>query len=204
MKHYRRLRRLRPDPDLIRRRAAGETFRELSSAYGVSHTTLSRYFARPEVANQVEWASKLKLEEDRAAEARWVARRRAQREAPQQRVADWRDAVEQSRDGSGLRDRTVMTGAESRPERGGRVLSFRTDYELWLDERDARPRAPLTRADLRSKSDDRAAKAVADGGGIQAVIEATGLRTLENVLTGIDPEILDRARENDAGLPPGS
>ncbi len=94
-----------------------------------------------------------------------------------------------------------MTGAVSRLERGGRVLRFRTDYELWLDERDARPRAPLTRADLRSKSDDRAAKAVADGGGIQAVIEATGLRTLENVLTGIDPEILDRRPPVYAGLP---
>ena len=82
----------------------------------------------------------------------------------------------------------------------GECSGSRADYELWLDERDAR--APLTRADLRSKSDDRAAKAVAEGGGIQAVIEATGLRTLENVLTGIDPEILDRARENDAGLPP--
>ena len=58
MKRYRRLRRLEPDTDLIRRRAAGETYRELCDDYGVSHTTLSRYFARPQVTKQVRLARK--------------------------------------------------------------------------------------------------------------------------------------------------
>ena len=37
---------------------------------------------------------------------------------------------------------------------------------------------------------------------MQAVLEATGLRTLENVLRLIDPAILDKARQNDAAPPP--
>jgi hypothetical protein len=71
----------------------------------------------------------------------------------------------------------------------------RSDYEAWLDEHDARQ--PLTRADLHSQSDERAACVVAGGGGMQAVIEATGLRTLENVVRLIDPAILKRALDND-------
>ena len=35
---------------------------------------------------------------------------------------------------------------------------------------------------------------------MQAVIEATGLRTRENVLRVIDPAILEEARQNDAAL----
>ncbi len=37
---------------------------------------------------------------------------------------------------------------------------------------------------------------------MQAVIEATGLRTRANVLRLIDPAILERARQNDAAPPP--
>ena len=69
----RRLRRLQPDAELIRRRAAGETFRELAPAYGVSHTTLSRYFARPEVVQVLR-------AEQRAAAARRLAVQRLERE----------------------------------------------------------------------------------------------------------------------------
>jgi hypothetical protein len=69
-------------------------------------------------------------------------------------------------------------------------------YEAWLDERDLR--RPLTRAELYSPNDDTAARIVAAGGGIQAVVEATGLRTRENVLGVIDPAILVRAFGNDA------
>ncbi len=43
--------------------------------------------------------------------------------------------------------------------------------------------------------DHAAEEAVAAGGGIEAVIEATGLRTRENVLNLIDPAILDRAQQ---------
>jgi hypothetical protein len=66
----------------------------------------------------------------------------------------------------------------------------------WLDEHDAR--RPLTHADLPSGSDDLAERAVCSGGGIEAVIEATGLRTRENVLNLIDPAILVRALDNEA------
>lgn len=71
----------------------------------------------------------------------------------------------------------------------------RSSYEAWLDERDAR--RPLTRAELHSTADEIAARVVAEGGGIQAVIEATGSRTLENVVSGIDPAILVQAYDND-------
>jgi hypothetical protein len=42
-----------PDRELVRRRAEGEALRLLASDYGVAHTTLARYFARPEVARQL-------------------------------------------------------------------------------------------------------------------------------------------------------
>jgi hypothetical protein len=80
VKRHRSLRQLVPDRELIRRRAAGETFRELASDYGVSHTTLSRYFARPEVGKQLKRAEQLQRAEQRAAEARWRAERKAERE----------------------------------------------------------------------------------------------------------------------------
>ena len=68
MKRRRRLRKLVPDAELIRRRAAGEPLRELASDYDdVAHTTLGRYFKRPEVAKQLR-------AEQRAAAARRSAR----------------------------------------------------------------------------------------------------------------------------------
>jgi hypothetical protein len=79
MKRYRRLRRLEPDAELVRRRAEGESLRELGGDYGVSHTTLSRYFARPTVARQVSWARQLVRAERQAAEDRWRAERQAER-----------------------------------------------------------------------------------------------------------------------------
>jgi hypothetical protein len=51
-----RLRRLVPDRELVRRRAAGETLRRLACDYGVAHTTLGRWFRRPEVAKQLKQA----------------------------------------------------------------------------------------------------------------------------------------------------
>jgi hypothetical protein len=71
----------------------------------------------------------------------------------------------------------------------------RTPYEAWLDERDAR--RPLTRAELWSTADEIAARVVAEGGGMQAVIEATGFHTLENVVSVIDPAIVTQAYDND-------
>jgi hypothetical protein len=55
----------------------------------------------------------------------------------------------------------------------------------------------FTRADQHNWNDDTAARVVAAGGGMQAVIAATGLRTRENVLGLIDPAILVQALDND-------
>jgi hypothetical protein len=93
----------------------------------------------------------------------------------------------------------AMHASRRHPAGAGRSAARRlrrSAYEAWLDERDARQ--PLTRADLRSRSDELAECAVASGGGIEAVIEATGLRTRENVLRLIDPAILVLAFDNEA------
>jgi len=149
------LRRLVPDRELVRRRAAGEPLRSLAADYGVAHTTLARYFARPEVASQLRRQARALRAEQRAA-------RRAERQVREQAKAQ-----------------AALARARAR-----------------LDARDQR--LPLLRADLHSPNDHAAARAVADGGGLQAVIEATGLRTRKNVLTLIDPAILVRAFDNDA------
>jgi hypothetical protein len=84
--------------------------------------------------------------------------------------------------------RAVAAASAHRPRRSA--------YAAWLDEHDT-PLPPL-RADLRSGNDELAARAVEAGGGIEAVIEATGLRTRENALRAIDPAILVRAFDNAA------
>jgi hypothetical protein len=53
-----RLRRLSPDPELVRRRAAGETLRALAADYQVAHTSLGRWFKRPQVASQLRAAKR--------------------------------------------------------------------------------------------------------------------------------------------------
>ncbi len=84
--------------------------------------------------------------------------------------------------------------------RVGRRRSTGSGYEAWLDERDA-PRPPLSRADLHSTYDQIAAGVVAAGGGIQAVIAATELPTLENVVALIDPLIVSQAFDNETLKP---
>ena len=191
MKRRRRLRKLVPDAELIRRRAAGEPLRELASDYDVAHTTLGRYFERPEVAKQIKQAAAQLRAEQRAAAARRSAERRLEQEV--RRKAKEQAAAEREDAG---RVRAVVAERTSRRRRP------RSPYEAWLDARDAR--RPLTRADLHSQSDEKAARVVADGGGMQAVIEATGLRTRENVVRLIDPAILRQALDNDvlAQAPP--
>jgi hypothetical protein len=178
-----RLRKLVPDAELIRRRAANEPLRELAADYNVSHTTLSRFFDRPDVAGKLRQAR----QERRAGEQALARRRSTERHLEQdvRRKAKAQAAMERDQ-------------ARAAAEISERVLRRRprNDYEAWLDERDAR--VPLTRADLHSGNDQTAARVVAEGGGIQAVIQATDLRTLENVVNLIDPAILMQAYENDA------
>jgi uncharacterized protein (DUF433 family) len=177
------LRRLVPDAELVHRRAAGETVRELAADYGVAHTTLGRYFTRPEITSQLKQSGRLVRRERRAAAERRALERRMEREV--RRQAKQQLALE----GRLRAARAVRAaGAAARGRR-------RSAYAAWLDERHAR--LPLTRADLHSRNDELAAQTVADGAGVQAVLEATGLRTRENVLRLIDPVILVQALDND-------
>ena len=183
VKRQRRLRKLVPDTELIRRRAADEPLRELASDYNVAHTTLGRFFERPDVARELRQAR----QELRAGERAHASRRSAERRLEQEirRKAKEQAAAElgQARAAEGMTERA----RRRRP---------RTDYEAWLDERDAR--VPWTRADLHSGHDQTAARIVAEGGGIQAIIDATDLRSLDNVVRSIDPAILTQAYDNDA------
>jgi signal transduction histidine kinase len=184
MKRRRRLRKLVPDAALIRRRAAGEPFRPLASDYDVAHTTLGRYFERPEVAKQVRQAAKQLQAEQRVAAARRAAERRLEQEVRRKaREQAAREREDERRANAAVRE------IASRPRRS------RSPFAALLDEHDARQ--PLTRADLHSQDDDIAAAAVAKGGGIQDVIDATDSRTLENVVNLIDPAILKDAYDND-------
>jgi len=173
------LRRLVPDAELVRRRAAGETLRALAADYGVAHTTLGRYFARAEVVRQLREAERSVRVERRAAATRRVAERGVER-------AIRRQAKEQAVLARARTRRAAAAASAPRPRRSA--------YEAWLDEHDRR--LPLLRADLHSRNDELAERAVEAGGGVEAVIEATGLRTRENVLRAIDPAILVRAFDN--------
>jgi lambda repressor-like predicted transcriptional regulator len=168
----------------VHRRAAGESLRQLAADYGVAHTTLGRYFTRPEITSQLKQSARLVRRERRAAAERRAAERRIEREVRRQ-------AKEQVALEDRLRAARALQAAEA-AARGRR----RSAYAAWLDERDAR--LPLSRADLHSRNDELAAETVAGGAGLQAVLEATGLRTRENVLRLIDPVILVQALDNDA------
>src|SRR5207342_1873876 len=130
-------RRLVHDPDLVRRRAAGESLRSLAADYGVAHTTLSRYFARKDVAAQLRAARRILQAEGRAAKARRAAER--QTEHTVRRQAKREAALARA-----------YSDSEVKPRR-----ARRSAYEAWLDERDRR--RPLLRQDLRSRSDELAA-----------------------------------------------
>jgi hypothetical protein len=181
VKQQRRLRKLVPDGELIKRRAAGESLRDLAAAYGVAHTTLIRYFARAEVSKELREAGRQRRAAERALAARHSIDLRIEREVR-------RKAKEQIE-----RERAWRVEAEAAARR---LRPPRTSFEASLNERDTR--VPFTRRDLHSQHDATAERVVAEGGGIQAVIDATDLRSHENVARSIDPEILVMAYDNDA------
>jgi hypothetical protein len=171
----RRLRRLVPDEALFERRVSGESFRALASDFGVTHTTLLRFFRRPEVSLEL-----------REARRRLVAKRaeeQTQRSAERALEAGVRRRAREEEE----RDRVVE--AWSRLEVGRRSLD-----EEWLDQRKA-PQE-LTSRKRYSAHDRTAAEVVARGGGVEQVIEATGLRSRENVYR-LDAQIMARALAND-------
>jgi hypothetical protein len=166
-----RLRRLAPDSALFRRRAAGEPLRELGRDYGVAHTTLGRYFARPEAVRELKRATRLNRAEQRAADARRrtqeQAERAARRRAKQQPTAA-SAAASRRRDELGddldpatpEQAGTVAAAGPSPPTpadagpaaatsecgraAGGRLQrpGRSSAYAAWLDERDAQLPAP--------------------------------------------------------------
>lgn len=184
MKRRRRLRRLVPDAELIRRRAAGETLRELGCDYRVAHTTLGRYFVRPEVKRQLKQAAIQLRSEQRQLRARHAAERRLEQEVRQR--ADEQIAAEREQERRYRKD--FAEWLRGRPGGGG-------DAAL-LHERDA-PWLQLAR-DRHSTYDKEAEQAVAAGGGTEALLAATELPTVETAAGNIDPVILARAFDNDA------
>lgn len=157
--------------------------REIASDYDVAHTTLVRYFKRPEIVKQLKEAAAQLRAEERALAARRMADRRLERGVRRKAKDQTAAEREQERHSDAAMARIT---SRRRPAR---------TPEAWLDERDAR--RPFTRAELWSTADEIAARVVAEGGGMQAVIDATGFRTLENVAQGIDPAIVRQAYDND-------
>ena len=151
-----KLRRLLPDQALFRRRAGGEPFRDLAPDYGVSHTTLSRYFARPEAAKELKRIKRLirveqrEAEADRRADER--AKRAAQRRVKQQPVhassaaepqaaaaGEARPAQPGSRRPLRRRNNVALPGTSERPPAGEGFAGF-------LDRKDAERAARFGRA----------------------------------------------------------
>jgi hypothetical protein len=118
----------------------------LAPHYGVSHTTLSRYFARPEVGKQLKRAEQLHRAEQRAADARFraeqkaegAAQREALRRAKQQRV-------ERLRRGAGS-----ATGGRSRHVPPLALEPFSDQWRAWYAARRL-----FSRVDMLNDNDAR-------------------------------------------------
>jgi hypothetical protein len=186
MNRCRRLRKLVPDEELLRRRAAGEPLRQLAADYDVAHTTLCRYFRRPEVKKRLKVLVKELRVEQRQVALRRIAERRVDREV--RRRAEEQTARETKQERLYRAD-IALWKSRHRTRRDG--------YSVWLDERDA-PRRPTTHADRHNTYDKEAEAVVAAGGGIQALLAATELPTLQAAANSIDPELLTQAFDNDA------
>jgi len=167
---------------LLRRRAAGEPLRSLASDYGVAHTTLGDYFARPEVAREVRELARLLRAEQRAG-------RRWEREQEQQVRRQAREQAQREREW----DRVVAAGRAELSRRQARGWRLTRADERLIER-------PATRKEMHSQSDEIAAGVVASGGGIDAIVEATDSRTRANVYATIDPAVLVRAFRNEAVL----
>lgn len=176
MSKSRRLRRLVPDQALYDRRAAGEPLRTLAADYGVVHTSLLRHFRRPEVRPELR-------------EALW--RLRVERRARQAEERRLKQEVQRRAREVEARDRRLE--AWKPPKR-----PYATDEMRWLDSRDA-PRG-LTSWQRYSANADTAAEIVASGGGLEQVMETTGLRR-EHVLRRMDIQIVRGALANDCKFP---
>jgi hypothetical protein len=176
MPKSRRLRRLVPDQALYERRVAGEPLRTLALDYDVAHTTLLRHFRRSDAGLELREARR-RLQEERKA---LQAEERHMKQYVRQRAREDKE-----------RDHLLETW---KPLEGSQP----SDYVDWLNLRDA-PRG-LTSRQRYSANDDVAKTVVDAGGGVEQVIQATGLRSRENVVRNIDPQIMRDALANDAKL----
>jgi len=176
MSKLRPLRRLVPDEALFDRRVAGESLRALARDYGVEHSTLSDFFRRPDGVLGLREA-RLRLQQE--LKTRQATLRRLKQDVQRRARADKEH------------DRRLEAWVRRRPRRSG--------YEGWLDEHDS-PRG-LGSRDRFSASDDLAEAVVAVGGGLEQVIDATGLRTRKNALHSVDAQIMRRALANDTKFP---
>jgi hypothetical protein len=137
---------------------------------------VSDYLRRPEVVAQLGELSRRRQAELRALREQRREEKRAEKELRR------RARVEARRD------------SELRAWRGP-VQARGSDYEDWLDQRDA-PRG-LTSKERWSHNDQLADQVVSAGGGIAELIEATGLPTRMAVYQSIDPQLVSRALRND-------
>src|SRR5437764_3575779 len=126
---------------------------------------------RPEVSAQLKDA----VRQHRAAERAIAARRSADQRIEREVRRKAKEQIERERP---WRAKVEADARRSRPPR--------SSLGAWLDEHDER--VPFTRQDLHSQHDATVARVVAEGGGIQAVIDATDLRSHENVVSSIDPD----------------
>jgi hypothetical protein len=172
-----------PDAELIRRRATGEPLRQLAGDYGVAHTTLGRYFVRPQVKKELAQARRQLRAEQAARTSAW------QRLEPEVRGRANEPAAREREQ----HKRFQLAWAERR----SRWRPPRDQYEALLNEHEA-PRRPPTHADEHNTFDVIAKRVVAAGGGTQAVIDANELSTLKQLVDLIDPAILTQAFANDA------
>lgn len=172
----RSLRRLVPDDALLERRAGGESLRQIGADYGVAHSTLLRYFRRPDAVVGLEEAH-LRVE----AEQKSLAAQRAQERRLEKDVR--KRAREQA-----ARDRELDALLAALPHRS-------SDQLAWLDLHEL-PRDVVSTVNY-SAHDRKALEVVASGGGVEQVIEATGLRSRENVFR-LDAQIMSCALKNDA------
>jgi hypothetical protein len=179
-----RLRKLVADDELLRRRAAGEALRQLAADYDVVHTTLCRYFTRPEVKEQLKEAGKQLRAERRSLAARRAAERRL--ELRVRRKAQEQAALEREREHRYQAE--IAKWNADRPAGGA--------YASWMHDR-YEPELRLA-SDRHSTYDREALEVVAAGGGTQALLAATELPTLEIATHQIDPVILAQVFDNEA------
>jgi len=186
--------------------AAGLTQQAAGRELDVNERTIRRWTKLPGFESELAKA-RARQERERARQrahqrrADTAGRRRARQHPARERErAKPAPSAEPGREEQPAAERKRPPAAARSPREGGRILSI-VDGELGPSQDEQEAPLLLPRGDLHSGHEHAAARAVLAGGGMQAVIEASGLRSLENVLRLIDPAILARARQNDARAP---